>query len=300
MATEARVVEGDGGGVTTLLRAALPGVPGVNLLPGIRKTTADLDGLVFTRPAVEVRRDHVDAYARVCGFPIKDTVPLSYLHVLGFPLHLRVMTDPAFPFPAIGTVHLSNVITGHRPVAVGETVAVTVHPERLQPHAKGQTVDFVTEVTSDGDLVWEGRSTYLRRGRGSADAPSAPVFDDVAGPGVTWPLEGDLGRRYAAVSGDHNPIHLYPLTAKALGFRAADRARDVVEGALRRGTGEPAARRGDRRGGVQEADLPARQGRIRLQADRHRLRLRADQPEGRRRRTCSAGPPGASQPRGVP
>ncbi len=29
---------------------------------------------------------------------------------------------------------------------------------------------------------------------------------------------GDLGRRYAAVSGDHNPIHLYPLTAKAFGF----------------------------------------------------------------------------------
>ena len=44
MATEARVIEGDGGGVTTLLRAALPGVPGVNLLPGIRKTAADLDG----------------------------------------------------------------------------------------------------------------------------------------------------------------------------------------------------------------------------------------------------------------
>jgi acyl dehydratase len=36
---------------------------------------------------------------------------------------------------------------------------------------------------------------------------------------VTWRLGGDVGRRYAAVSGDHNPIHLYPLTAKAFGFR---------------------------------------------------------------------------------
>ena len=34
----------------------------------------------------------------------------------------------------------------------------------------------------------------------------------------TWRLPGDLGRRYAAVSGDHNPIHLYALTAKAFGF----------------------------------------------------------------------------------
>jgi acyl dehydratase len=37
--------------------------------------------------------------------------------------------------------------------------------------------------------------------------------------GLTWRLEGDLGRRYAAVSGDRNPIHLYAMTAKALGFK---------------------------------------------------------------------------------
>ena len=179
--------------------------------------TADLDGLVFTRPAVAVRRDHVDAYARVCGFPTKDTVPLSYLHVLGFPLHLLVMTDPAFPFPAIGSLHLSNVITGHRPVAVGETVAVTVHPERLQPHAKGQTVDFVTEVTSEGELVWEGRSTYLRRGRGSADAPSAgPVFDDV--PGRASP--GPCGRSRSPVRrGVGRPQPDPPLPADGQGAR---------------------------------------------------------------------------------
>ena len=36
--------------------------------------------------------------------------------------------------------------------------------------------------------------------------------------GVEWRLPGDLGRRYAAVSGDRNPIHLYALTAKAFGF----------------------------------------------------------------------------------
>jgi hypothetical protein len=221
-AMEPQVVDG-GAGVTTLVRAALPAVPGVNLLPGIRKTGADdLTGLAFRRPPIEIRREHVTAYAEVCGFPTKDTVPLTYPHILGFPLHLRVMADPAFPFAAMGSLHLTNTITAHRAIAVGETVEVGVRPENLRPHAKGRTVDFVTEVTSDGELVWEGRSTYLRRGptddRGSADAPAGPVFDDVPGSGLTWRLGGDLGRRYAAVSGDHNPIHLYALTAKALGF----------------------------------------------------------------------------------
>src|SRR5690606_5013640 len=44
-------------------------------------------------------------------------------------------------------------------------------------------------------------------------------FDVIAGTGAEWKLAGNLGRRYASVSGDHNPIHLYPLTAKALGFK---------------------------------------------------------------------------------
>ncbi len=34
-------------------------------------------------------------------------------------------------------------------------------------------------------------------------------------------MGGDLGRRYAGVSGDRNPIHMHALTAKPLGFPRA-------------------------------------------------------------------------------
>ena len=37
----------------------------------------------------------------------------------------------------------------------------------------------------------------------------------------TWTLAGDLGRRYGAVSGDRNPIHMHPLGGKAFGFPRA-------------------------------------------------------------------------------
>ena len=211
---------GGGTGATVLLRAALPAVPVVNLLPGIRKSGRDdLDGLAFRREPLEIRREHVTAYAEVCGFPAKDTVPVTYPHILGFPLHLHVMSDPAFPFAAMGAVHLANTITAHRPLTVGETVEVGVHPEKLRPHPKGRAVDLVTEVTSAGELVWEGRSTYLRRGPGDPDAAREPDLDGAPTSGMTWNLAGDLGRRYAAVSGDRNPIHLYPLTARVLGFK---------------------------------------------------------------------------------
>ena len=38
---------------------------------------------------------------------------------------------------------------------------------------------------------------------------------------ATWSLPGDLGRRYGSVSGDLNPIHVHPLSARLFGFPSA-------------------------------------------------------------------------------
>ena len=221
--TEPRVVSGEGG-PGLLLRAALPAIPGVNLLPGVRKPGGDFSGLTVTRPPVRVEREHVEAYAGVCGFPVKDTVPLPYPHLLAFPLHMALMSDRAFPVPAMGMVHVENSITSHRPVAVGETLAVTASVGPGLPHPVGTAYEFSTVVRSgedagSGEVVWESVSTYLRRGRRNPDVVRASELADVPPSGPVFALAADLGRRYAAVSGDYNPIHLTPLTARALGFR---------------------------------------------------------------------------------
>ncbi|MGZ4497474.1 MAG: MaoC family dehydratase [Nocardioides sp.] len=213
-----RVVDGAPAVLPMMLRAALPVLPGVNLVPGIRKHGSTLPDLALTRHDVSVDPAHVAAYAEVCGFPRKDTLPLPYLHMLAFPLHLAIMTDASFPFPAIGTVHLENSITQHRPVTADEQVQVTARVANLRPHAKGQVFDMLTSVHARGELVWEETSVFLRRGKGDASAPEGSSFPEAPPTGTVWKLPGDLGRTYAGVSGDHNPIHLYPLTAKALGF----------------------------------------------------------------------------------
>src|SRR3546814_3487910 len=71
---EVRTLSGAGGGISTMFRAALPTLPGVNQLPGVKKTSSDLPDLAFRREGVVVERDHVSAYARVCGFPVKDAI----------------------------------------------------------------------------------------------------------------------------------------------------------------------------------------------------------------------------------
>jgi hypothetical protein len=206
-----------------MLKAALPAVPGLNLLPGVRRSGDTLPRMTLLRSGVRIDRDHVAAYAKVCGFPDEDTVPLTYPHLLAFGLHMAVMTDASFPFPAVGTVHLENSLTAHRTIRADERLDVVVRSDRLRAHPKGRVFDMLTEVRSGGDLLWEETSTFLRVGKGNdASATSGPpssAHPDAPKPaGTQWRLAGDLGRRYAAVSGDHNPIHLYGLTAKAFGF----------------------------------------------------------------------------------
>ncbi len=217
-----RVLEGRGG-IGTMVRAALPAVPGVNLLPGIKKTGRDLPDLELRRELVPVTRDEVDRYAAVCGFPAKDVAPVPYLHMLAFPLHMALMTDAAFPFPAIGSVHLENSITQHRPVGVGEIVSLSLRADNLRDSPKGRAWDMNAVGTVGDEVVWESVSTYLRIGRdnsnGEPGAKPSSGFTAVEAKGPVWSIPENIGRTYGAVSGDRNPIHLYPLTAKALGFR---------------------------------------------------------------------------------
>jgi hypothetical protein len=175
-------------------------------------------------PDRTVDPDHLAAYVRVCGGSLRDRLPATYPHMLAFPLQVQLMVDRRFPLPLPGLVHLRNVVTQHRPMPVAEPLTLRVHAERLAAHPKGAQVDLVAAAEVDGEQVWSSRSTYLARG-GKAPATADPVPDlDIelpAEPASVWRIPGDAGRRYAAVSGDVNPIHLNALAAKAFGFPRA-------------------------------------------------------------------------------
>jgi acyl dehydratase len=206
-----------------MARAAVPLVPWASRLPFVPGGGGDLPDIELTLPEVVVDRDHLAAYDRVCGFPLRDTLPATYPQVLALPLHLALMTDGSFPFAPIGIVHLRNAIVQRRPLGAGETLSLTVKPGGTRAHRKGTAFDIVTEARVGRTVVWESTTTALARGRGSEVArDDGPQVDAEALTAVAeWKLPADQGRRYAAVSGDSNPIHLYNATAKLLGFPRA-------------------------------------------------------------------------------
>jgi acyl dehydratase len=177
------------------------------------KTLPDTE---YVRSGIEFDPAHLAAYNQVCGFRLSDELPATYPHMLAFPLQMALMTQQDFPFPLLGMVHVANRITQYRPVRLGETASIRVRAGNLRPHEKGRQFDVLSELSTEDSVVWSEVSTYLRRGKGETSSPSKQLA--APSPNAIWHVPGDIGRRYAEVSGDRNPIHLHPLTAKLFGF----------------------------------------------------------------------------------
>ncbi|WP_278653060.1 MaoC family dehydratase [Pandoraea pnomenusa] len=181
-----------------------------------------LPTLAFARRNVALDAAAIARYAQLCGFRDANAVPPTWPHLLAFPLHMLLMTDRAFPFAMLGMVHLANRIRSSATLAPGERIDLDVRSGALHAHDKGQVFTVVTTARRDGVVVWTGESLYLRTG--VRDALGTPYRAELAA-GIpmealrTWQVPADLGRRYARLSGDYNPIHLWPVTARLFGFR---------------------------------------------------------------------------------
>lgn len=206
-------------------RLAPPSKRYARALSGIfkRGRATQLPALRLVRPAVPLEYAEIERYARVCGFIPEHGMPLTYPHLLAFPLHLQMLTEPAFPWPALGLVHLANSVRLRRPLSAGDVLRVEVEFGALLQHDKGQAFVLHSRMYRRGEAVWDGDSVYLKRGipaRGTA-LVSLELDRDALARHARWQLPAQLGRDYARVSGDYNPIHMSALSAKAFGFPRA-------------------------------------------------------------------------------
>lgn len=201
-------------GLRNMLRAAVGALPVIPRSDSLPTRTLTVDGLA-------IDRSNVAEYAAVTGLRFGDTVPLTYPFALTFPTVMALVTAFDFPFAAMGAVHVENHITRYRPIAVTDTVGVTVHAEQLREHRKGLLVDLVTDVHVGNELAWHQVTTFLHQQRTSLSdeaKPEPPKAPKLPPPNAIVRITPAQIRRYASVSGDHNPIHTNTIGAKLFGF----------------------------------------------------------------------------------
>ena len=176
-----------------------------------------------------VDRRHLARYRRVCGDGEAVALPITYPHVLATPVHLAMIACEAFPVSLFGVVHLRNRIVQHRPLHVDDTGSIHAWLEGHRETARGQELDLQTHVHAGEELVWSETSILLARRHTRSKVPRTrepglPTLDVPPRQDVTtstFIVAPAIGRQYARVSGDFNPIHIADVAARFFGFKRA-------------------------------------------------------------------------------
>lgn len=171
-----------------------------------------------THLAAPLDRRRLARYTQLLGFPA-DALPLTFHYLLAQRAQLAAMLDSDVPFRIAGMIHVANEMTGH--TALDPAAPLLLHTSaHVAPQPNGAIhVLFQTFGRQGGRDVFSCASDYLAvRGQRGARPATAPVAQ--LAPIAHWTLDGAAGRRYAAVSGDWNPIHLGRWPARMMGMRA--------------------------------------------------------------------------------
>jgi acyl dehydratase len=204
----------------------LPPMSGATLLRALFKRAAPAAGSAAAAGPTRYRLDRIDAaqvarYRDALGFT-GTHLPLTYCYLLAQRAHLATMLDAAFPFRLAGAIHVDNALSAGIQPAAGRALEL-VTGVQVGPAAANGAVHAVldTRASQDGALVFSCRSTYLvvrgKRGGGQHAPRPAPALAPLA----RWPLAPSSGREYAALSGDWNPIHLWPWSARLMGLKTS-------------------------------------------------------------------------------
>ncbi len=207
--------------------ACMPSVPSLYLKAATTILRRPKDRLELPALGVEVSKVRVSGlqlanYRSICGFADSHHLPISFPHVMAAPLHMQLLTHAEFPLPLLGLVHVRNRISQRRGLGSGESFDFEVRLGESREVRQGLEFDILTSVRVDGEEVWsEVMTTLFRMGRPKQPAARPPPEQTAArlSEYVAVDAPADIGRRYAAVGKDFNPIHLTPLTARLFGFK---------------------------------------------------------------------------------
>nr|WP_136250147.1 MaoC/PaaZ C-terminal domain-containing protein [Ningiella ruwaisensis] len=167
-----------------------------------------------------------------------DTIHPCYAQVLSLPLQMKLMTRAPFPFKAFGLIHIANKINVISLPLSNQTLQLHAYFGRFFSHPKGVVFELNTDLSVKGILAVKASSYYLATNIDSVNKQGLPDFADYKDLQIHFSLKNEkqydpvqseqilsfddsIGRDYARASGDYNPIHLWPATAKLFGFKRA-------------------------------------------------------------------------------
>lgn len=192
----------------------------------LRRADADpaqpLPRVVYRQKAQPVNTDLLAAYRQVCGEGPPNRLPPLYPHIMATPLQLNLLDSDDFPHSLAGLVHVGQVVEWRRALHVDDVLDIECAMRGPESSAHGWLFTLDTCAMRAGECVWREEITFLKRDLSRRARPKRRGREGDANryaPLLHLQFPEDSGRRYARASGDWNPIHLWPFTAKQFGFQ---------------------------------------------------------------------------------
>ena len=182
-------------------------------IPKFRASVAEL----------RIEKKHLAKYREVCGIQTGPHVPLAYPQTLAGGLIGAVLTHKKFPKSILGLVHVKQHFEVHDFISEEHILNLQVKTGEQRTNKQSVEIEIITHCSTQGRLCINSTATLLFRSKKnrrkertrSTDCPEQPA-DQIE----EWSIPAHVGRRYASVSGDYNPIHLNRWSARLLGFKA--------------------------------------------------------------------------------
>lgn len=175
---------------------------------------------------VKLNISHVEKYNALVGWQHSARLHPLYLQVMSLPLQIKCLTQAGSPVPVLGLVHTSNFVKWHERALTSTHFKLHVKFDTCSPHPRGWEVSLAIAARDSQGEIYRAVPKYLMRisaphvaRRGRLRPDSAVRFDHSMDVLDRVVINADLGRRYALVSGDFNPIHLWPFSARMMGFK---------------------------------------------------------------------------------
>lgn len=202
--------------------APLPGMLARSVLTLRRAGEPELRQLRGTYRIAALDRKHIQAYREALGGFVSE-LPLTYLYLSAQRAHLALMLTPEFPWPVPGMVHVSNAITQLQPIDPQQGFDLVTTIKLPKPGGRRLRPAYCVEFMQAGQVVAVCDSIYQVMQAQPAGEPRSKAHPPAADDGWQalhhWQLEPSLGRDYARLSGDYNPIHIHPWLSRWFGFQ---------------------------------------------------------------------------------
>jgi len=158
---------------------------------------------------------HLAHYRKQLGFEAA-ALPLCYHYLALQRAQLDWMLRPAFPYRLLGMVHLAQTLvrTADWDLGAGFDIELQAEPEGKRNLLLRAELRQAGQVKLRSSSLYRPPTEEARRPLRARSPEPTPPGEPLA----QWDLPASAGRSYARLSGDANPIHLWPATARWLGL----------------------------------------------------------------------------------